>query len=98
MKTKRTTKLSIFTLIISALPLVTLLPVALHITMPDAVRTVWASINCVLILAALVLSLFQATNSERRNALSIVSLLVSIVLALNILACLGLALALTFLG
>ena len=98
MTRKRISKFSIFTLIASALPLVTLFPVALGIVMPDTVRTVWGGINCVLVLAALILSLFQVTNHDRRNALNIVSLVVSMVLALNILACIGLALAISFLG
>ena len=40
--TKKLQKLSLTALIVSLLPLVTLVPVSLKVTLPDGVHTVWA--------------------------------------------------------
>ena len=55
--TKKLQKLSLAALIVSLLPLATLVPVFLKITLPDGVRTVWAVCNIVLALAGLLFSL-----------------------------------------
>ena len=49
--TKKLQKLSLAALIVSLLPLATLVPVFLKITLPDGVRMVWAICNIVLALA-----------------------------------------------
>ena len=46
--TKKLQKLSLAALLVSLLPLATLVPVFLKITLPDGVRTVWAVCNIVL--------------------------------------------------
>ena len=55
--TKKLQKLSLGALIVSLLPLATLVPVFLKITLPDGVRTVWAVCNIVLALALMMLGI-----------------------------------------
>ena len=55
--TKKLQKLSLAALIVSLLPLATLVPVFLKITLPDGVRTVWAVCNIVLALALMMLGI-----------------------------------------
>ena len=43
--TKKLQKLSLAALIISLLPLVTLVPIFFKVTLPDGVRFVWAIVN-----------------------------------------------------
>ena len=49
--TKKLQKLSLAALIVSLLPLLTLVPVFLKITLPDGVRTVWSGCNIALVLS-----------------------------------------------
>ena len=55
--TKKLQKLSLAALLVSLLPLATLVPVFLKITLPDGVRTVWAVCNIVLALALMMLGI-----------------------------------------
>ena len=55
--TKKLQKLSLGALLVSLLPLATLVPVFLKITLPDGVRTVWAVCNIVLALALMMLGI-----------------------------------------
>ena len=55
--TKKLQKLSLAALIVSLLPLATLVPVFLKITLPDGVRTVWAVCNIVLALVLMMLGI-----------------------------------------
>jgi len=43
--TKKFQKLNLATLIVSLLPLATLVPVFLKVTLPDGVRSVWAIVH-----------------------------------------------------
>ena len=95
--TKKLQKLSLAALIVSLLPLATLVPVFLKITLPDAVRTVWAVCNIVLVLAGLSLSVICVKSEESRSGVNILSTIISVVLALMMLGIVALALVLNFL-
>ncbi len=95
--TKKLQKLSLAALIVSLLPLATLVPVFLKITLPDGVRTVWAVCNIVLALAGLLLSVICVKSEESRSIVNIMSTLVSVVLVLMMLGIAVLALVLNVL-
>ena len=95
--TKKLQKLSLAALIVSLLPLATLVPVFLKITLPDGVRMVWAICNIVLALAGLLLSVICVKNEESRSIVNIMSTLVSVALVLMMLGIVALALVLNFL-
>ena len=95
--TKKLQKLSLAALIVSLLPLATLVPVFLKITLPDGVRTVWAVCNIVLALAGLLLSVVCVKSEESRSAVNIMSTVISVALVLMMLGIVALAMALNFL-
>lgn len=95
--TKKLQKLSLAALIVSLLPLLTLVPVFLKITLPDGVRMVWAICNIVLALAGLLLSVICVKSEESRSAVNIMSTVISVALMLMMLGIVALALVLNFL-
>ena len=95
--TKNLQKLSLAALIVSLLPLATLVPVFLKITLPDGVRTVWAVCNIVLVLSGLLLSVICVKSEESRSAVNIMSSVISVALVLMMLGIVALALVLNFL-
>lgn len=95
--TKKLQKLSLAALIVSLLPLATLAPVFLKITLPDGVRTVWAVCNIVLALTGLLLSVICVKSEESRSAINVMSTIISVALVLMIVGIVALALALHFL-
>ena len=95
--TKKLQKLSLAALIVSLLPLATLVPVFLKITLPDGVRMVWATCNIALALAVLLLSVICVKSEESRSAINIMSTLISVALALMMLGIAAFALVLNFL-
>ena len=95
--TKKLQKLSLAALIVSLLPLATLVPVFLKIALPDGARTVWAVCNIVLVLAGLSLSVICVKSEESRSGVNILSTIISVVLALMMLGIVALALVLNFL-
>ena len=95
--TKKLQKLSLAALIVSLLPLATLVPVFLEIALPDGARTVWAVCNIVLVLAGLSLSVVCVKSVESRSGVNILSTIISVVLALMMLGIVALALVLNFL-
>lgn len=95
--TKKLQKLSLAALIVSLLPLATLVPVFLKITLPDGVRMVWAVCNIVLALAGLLLSVICVKSEESRSAVNIMSSVISVALVLMMLGIVALALLLNFL-
>ena len=95
--TKKLQKLSLAALIVSLLPLATLVPVFLKITLPDGVRMVWAICNIVLALAGLLLSVICVKSEESRSAVNIMSTVISVALVLMMLGIVALALLLNFL-
>ena len=95
--TKKLQKLSLAALIVSLLPLATLVPVFLKITLPDGVRMVWAICNIVLALAGLLLSVICVKSEESRSAVNIMSTVISVALVLMMLGIVALALVLNLL-
>ena len=95
--TKKLQKLSLAALIVSLLPLATLVPVFLKITLPHGVRTVWAVCNIVLVLSGLLLSVICVKSEESRSAVNIMSSVISVALVLMMLGIVALALVLNFL-
>ena len=95
--TKKFHKLSLAALVVSLLPLTTLVPVFLKITLPDGVRMVWAICNIVLALAGLLLSVICVKSEESRSAVNIMSTVISAALVLMMLGIVALALVLNFL-
>ena len=95
--TKKLQKLSLAALIVSLLPLATLVPVFLKITLPDGVRMVWAICNIVLALVGLLLSVICVKSEESRSAVNIMSTVISVALVLMMLGIVALALVLNFL-
>ena len=94
---KKLQKLSLAALIVSLLPLATLVPVFLQITLPDGVRTVWAICNIALALAGLLFSVICVKGEESRSIVNIMSTIISMVLVLMMLGIVALALVLNFL-
>ena len=95
--TKSKQTLSLAALIVSLLPLLTLVPVFLKIALPDGVRTVWAVCNIALALAGLLLSLVCVKSKKSRSAVNLLSTVISAALVLMMLGIVVLALALKFL-
>lgn len=95
--TKKLQKLSLAALIVSLLPLLTLVPVFLKITLPDGVRTVWSGCNIALVLSGLLLSVICVKSGESRSVVNIVSTVISAGLVLMMLGIAVLALVLNFL-
>ena len=95
--TKKFQKLSLAALIVSLLPLATLVPVFLKITLPDGVRMVWAICNIVLALTGLLFSVICVKSEESRSAINIMSTVISVALVLIMLGIVALALVLNFL-
>ena len=95
--TKKLQKLSLAALIVSLLPLATLVLVFLKITLPDGVRMVWAICNIVLALTGLLLSVICVKSEESRSAVNIMSTVISVALVLMMLGIVALALVLNFL-
>lgn len=95
--TKKLQKLSLAALIVSLLPLLTLVPVFLKIALPDGARTVWAVCNIAFALAGLLLSVICVKSEESRSAVNIMSTVISVALVLMMLGIVALALVLNFL-
>ena len=95
--TKKLQKLSLAALIVSLLPLATLVPVFLEIALPDGARMVWAVCNIVLVLAGLSLSVICVKSEESRSGVNILSTIISVALVLMMLGIVALALVLNFL-
>lgn len=95
--TKKLQKLSLAALVVSLLPLATLAPVFLKITLPDGIRAVWAICNIALALAGLLLSVICVKSEESRSVVNILSTIISVVLVLMMIGIVALALVLNFL-
>ena len=95
--TKKLQKLSLAALIVSLLPLATLVPVFLKVTLPDGVRSVWAIVNIASALVGLLLSVICVKSEESRSAVNIMSTIISVILLLMMLGIVALALVLNFL-
>ena len=91
MENKKLKTLSIAALVISVLPLTTLVPVFLKLTLPERVNTAWAGANIVCVVVGLILSIVCVKSKESRSAVNIASTSVSSFLMLLVLGILALA-------
>ena len=112
MEKKKLQSISIAALIVSILPLATLIPSFLHLSLSDGIRTVWAGANIVFVLLGirtvwaganivfvllgLILSVVCVRNRESRSVINIVSTAVSAFWLLLMVGIVALALFLSF--
>ena len=96
MEKKKLQSISIAALIVSILPLATLIPSFLHLSLSDGIRTVWAGANIVFVLLGLILSVICVRNRESRSVINIVSTAISASWLLPMVGIVALALFLTF--
>lgn len=97
MENKKLKNLSVVALIISVLPLATLLPIFLKITLSDGIRSVWAGANIVFVLVGMILSIICVRSKESRSAVNIASTVISFFWLLLMAGIVVLALLLNFL-
>ena len=88
--------LSAVSLIISVLPLATLIPVFLKVTLPEDVSTAWASVNIACVVAGLILSIICVRRIESRSLVNIASTVISVFWCLLMAGIVAVALFLTF--
>lgn len=96
MKRKKFQSVSIAALIASILPLATLIPSLLHLSISDGIRTAWAGANIVFVLLGLILSVVCVRSKESRSVINIVSTAISVFWALLMVGIVALVLLLTF--
>ena len=96
MEKKKLQSISIAALIVSILPLATLIPCFLHLSLADGIRTVWAGANIVFVLLGLILSVVCVRNKESRSIINIVSTAISVFWLLLMVGIVALALFLSF--
>ena len=96
MEKKKLQSISIAALIVSILPLATLVPSFLHRSLSDGIRTVWAGANIVFVLLGLILSVACVRNRESRSIINIASTAISTFWVLLMVGIVTLALFLTF--
>ena len=96
MEKKKLQSISIAALIVSILPLSTLIPSFLHLSLADGIRTVWAGANIVFVLLGLILSVVCVRNKESRSIINIVSTAISVFWLLLMVGIVALALFLSF--
>ena len=96
MEKKKLQSISIAALIVSILPLATLVPSFLHLSLADGIRTVWAGANIVFVLLGLILSVVCVRNRESRSIINIVSTAISVFWLLLMVGIVALALFLSF--
>lgn len=97
METKKLKTLSLVSLIISVIPVATLIPVFLKITLKEGVNTAWACVNIACALIGLILSIVCVKSEESRSPVTIVSIIVSGFWCLLMIGIVALSLVLTFL-
>ncbi|WP_290139779.1 hypothetical protein [uncultured Dubosiella sp.] len=95
---KWSSKRSLAVLLVSLLPLATLIPVALKIRLPENGRMIWSICNIVLILTGLLLSGIAMKQKKSRDPILILALLTSIVLLLMVLGIVALSVVLNIIG
>lgn len=96
MEKKKLQSISIAALIVSILPLATLIPSFLHLSLADGIRTVWAGANIVFVLLGLILSVVCVRNKESCSIINIVSTAISVFWLLLMVGIVALALFLSF--
>ena len=96
MENKKLKIISMVSLMVSVLPLATLIPVLLKITLPEGVSTAWAGVNIVCAVAGLILSIICVRSNESRSIVNIVSTVISAFWSLLMAGIVVIALFLTF--
>lgn len=97
MENKKLKTLSLVSLIISVIPVATLIPMFLKITLPEGVSTALAGVNIASAVVGLLLSIVCVRSEESRSPVNIASTIVSAFWCLLMIGMLALALFLTFL-
>ncbi|WP_418751434.1 hypothetical protein [Frisingicoccus sp.] len=97
MENKKLKTLSLVSLIISVIPVATLIPMFLKITLPEGVSTALAGVNIASAVVGLILSIVCVRSEESRSPVNIASTIVSAFWCLLMIGMLALALFLTFL-
>ena len=97
MENKKRKTLSMVSLIISVLPLATLIPVFLKITLSEGISTIWAGANIICVMAGLIFSVICVKGDESRSPVNIASTIISAFWCLLMIGMVALALFLTFL-
>ena len=77
MENRKLKPLSVAALIVSVLPLTTLIPSFLKITLSDGVRSMWAGANILFVVLGLVLSIICIRNKNSRSIINILSTAIS---------------------
>lgn len=96
MENKKLKPLSVAALIVSVLPLATLIPSFLKITLSDGVRSMWAGANILFVVFSLVLSIICVRNKDSRNIINILSTAISALWLLLMIGIVALALFINF--
>ena len=96
MECKKLKTLSKISLVISVLPLATLIPVFLKLTLPEGISTAWAGVNIACVVAGLILSIICVRSNESRSLVNIASTAISVFWCLLMAGIVALGLFLTF--
>ena len=96
MENKKLKPLSVAALVVSVLPLATLIPSFLKITLPDVVRSVWAGANILFVVLGLVLSIICVCSKDSRSVVNILSTAISSLWLLLMVGIVALALFINF--
>lgn len=96
MENKKLKPLSVAALVVSVLPLATLIPSFLKITLPDGVRSMWAGANILFVVLGLVLSIICVRSKDSRSIVNILSTAISSIWLLLMIGIVALALFINF--
>ena len=96
MECKKLKTLSKVSLVISILPLATLIPVFLKVMLPEGVSMAWAGVNIACVVASLILSIICVRNIESRSLVNIASTVISVFWCLLMAGMVAMSLFLTF--
>ena len=96
MENKKLKSLSVAALVISILPLATLILPFLEITLSDRVRSMWAGANILFAVLGLILSIICVRNKDSRSIVNILSTAVSSLWLLLMISIVALALFINF--
>ena len=96
MENKKLKPLSVAALVVSVLPLATLIPSFLKITLSDGVRSTWAGANILFVILGIVLSFICVRNKDSRSIINILSTAISSLWLLLMIGIVALALFINF--
>lgn len=96
MENKKLKPLSVVALVVSVLPLATLIPSFLKITLLDGVRSMWAGANILFVVLGMVLSIICVRSKDSRSIVNILSTAISSIWLLLMIGIVVLALFINF--